>query len=100
MIGKWPAGQHHLGRAIVTAISEAIGVDEIAAVLPRRLHAVADRYVLETPDHVAVAEDGAAWTYRELDQRVREIASELSSLGVRAGDRMMIVSENCIALAA
>jgi long-chain acyl-CoA synthetase len=84
----------------VTAVSETIGVDEIAASLPRRLHAVADRYVLETPDRVAVAEDGAAWTYRELDKHVREIASELSSLGVRAGDRMMIVSENCIALAA
>jgi acyl-CoA synthetase (AMP-forming)/AMP-acid ligase II len=84
----------------VAAISETIEVDEIAASLPRRLHAVADRFVLEAPDRIAMAEDDAVWTYRELDKHVRDIASELSSLGVRAGDRMMIVSENCIALAA
>jgi non-ribosomal peptide synthetase component E (peptide arylation enzyme) len=48
---------------------------------------------------VALAEDGA-WSYRELDKQVHEIARQLSSLGIRAADRMMIVSENCIALAA
>ena len=37
--------------------------------------------------------------YRELDHAVTEIAAALQSLGIRAGDRMMIVSENCIALA-
>ena len=81
-------------------VSEAIEIDEIAASLPRRLHAVMDRFVKETPDHVALAEDGATWSYRELDQHVRDVARQLSALGVRAGDRMMIVSENCIALAA
>ena len=38
--------------------------------------------------------------YRELDRAVTEIAADLGSLGIRAGDRMIIVSENCIALAA
>ena len=45
-------------------------------------------------------ENGAAWSYRELDRRVTEVAAGLSSLGVRAGDRMVIVSENYISLAA
>jgi long-chain acyl-CoA synthetase len=86
-------------------ISQAVGVDElsideIAAALPRRLHEVADRYVAETPDHPALVEDSASWSYRELDAHVREVARQLASLGVRAGDRVMIVSENCIALAA
>ncbi len=79
---------------------DEIAIDEIAASLPRRLHGVADQYVAETPDHPALVEDGVSWSYRELDAHVRDIARQLSSLGVRAGDRMMIVSENCIALAA
>ena len=81
-------------------VSQAIDIEEIAASLPRRLHAVMDRYVTETPDHIALIEDGVSWTYRDLDRHVRNVAHSLSSLGVRAGDRMMIVSENCIALAA
>lgn len=81
-------------------VSQAIDIEEIAASLPRRLHAVMDRYVTETPDHIALIEDGVSWTYRDLDRHVRDVAHSLSSLGVRAGDRMMIVSENCIALAA
>ena len=81
-------------------VSGAIGIDEIAAQLPPRLHAVMDRFVQETPDHIALVEDGDAWSYRELDKHVREVARQLAALGVRPGDRMMIVSENCIALAA
>jgi long-chain acyl-CoA synthetase len=80
--------------------SQAIDIDEIAAGLPRRIHEVTARWVAETPDHAALVEDGASWTYRELDRHVAEVAADLASLGIRAGDRMIIVSENCIALAA
>ena len=73
---------------------------EIVAGLPNRIHQVADSYVAKFPDRVALLEDGASWTYRELDRSVKEVATVLGSLGVRAGDRMIIVSENCIALAA
>src|ERR1700716_3880712 len=85
------------GRLVVAKMSEAIDIDEIAAGLPRRIHEVAARHVSETPNHVALIEDGASWTYRELDRQVSEIAASLRSLGIRAGDRMIIVSENCIA---
>src|ERR1700758_498866 len=88
------------GRTAVTEVSEAIEIDGIAALLPRRLHTIMDRFVQDTPDHIALVEDGDAWSYRELDKHVGEVARQLASLGVRAGDRMMIVSENCIALAA
>jgi len=84
----------------VAEVSEAMEIDEIAGSLPRRLHAVMDRFVKETPDHIVLVEDGDAWSYRELDKHVSEVARQLASLGVRAGDRIMIVSENCIALAA
>ena len=81
-------------------LSETINLDEIAVGLPRRIHEVTARQVAKAPDRIALVEDGASWSYRDLDQRVSEIATVLSSLGIRAGDRMIIVSENCIALAA
>src|SRR5467141_750145 len=89
-----------VGRLAVAELSETIDLDKIVAGLPNRIHQVADSYVAKFPDRVALLEDGASWTYRELDRSVKEIATVLGSLGVRAGDRMIIVSENCIALAA
>ena len=80
--------------------SGAVGIDEIAAGLPRRIHDVVAHHAADAPDRIALIEDGAAWSYLELDKRVTDIADTLSSLGVRAGDRMIIVSENCISLAA
>lgn len=80
-------------------LSEAINLDEIAVGLPSRIHEVTARQVADAPDRIALVEDGASWSYQDLDQRVREAATVLSSLGIRAGDRMIIVSENCIALA-
>ena len=81
-------------------LSETINLDEIAVGLPSRIHEVTARQVAKAPDRIALVEDGASWSYRDLEQRVSEIATVLSSLGIRAGDRMIIVSENCIALAA
>jgi len=81
----------------VVKLSEAINLDEIAIGLPSRIH---DIMLAKAPDRIALVEDGASWSYRDLDQRVSEIATVLSSLGIRPGDRMIIVSENCIALAA
>src|ERR1700676_5153887 len=58
-----------------------------------------DRHVAATPDRVALIDDSATLTYRELDRAVRGTADALRALGIRAGDRVTIVSENCIALA-
>src|ERR1044072_880670 len=85
---------------MVSKAATAMDIGEIAAGLPRRVHLVIDRHVAESPERVALVEDGAAWSYGELDRAVTDVATGLTSLGVRAGDRMMIVSENCIALAA
>jgi long-chain acyl-CoA synthetase len=72
----------------------------ILRALPRRIHQVVDLPALESPHKPALVEDGTAWTYYELHKAVEQTATALTSLGIRAGDRMMIVSENCIALAA
>src|SRR6266481_1559460 len=89
-----------VGRSVVAELSETINLDEIAVGLPSRIHEAMAGQVAKAPDRIALVEDGASWSYRDLDQRVREAATVLSSLGIRAGDRMIIVSENCIALAA
>src|SRR6266852_7304458 len=89
-----------VGRLAVAELSETIDLDKIVAGLPNRIHQLADSYVAKSPDRVALLEDGASWTYRELDRSVKEVATVLGSLGVRAGDRIIIVSQNCIALAA
>jgi long-chain acyl-CoA synthetase len=72
---------------------------EILENLPNRIHEVFERHVATTPDGVAVIEDGERLTYRQFDCAVGGTADALRQLGIRAGDRVMIVSENCIALA-
>jgi acyl-CoA synthetase (AMP-forming)/AMP-acid ligase II len=67
--------------------------------LPNRIHEVMERHVGATPDRLALIDDNAKLTYRELDQAVSGVTETLGALGVRAGDRMMIVSENSIPLA-
>ena len=78
---------------------EAIDVAGILESLPRRIHQVMDQFAENTPDQPALVEDNTTWSYRQLHCAVRQIAAALQSLGIRPGDRIMIVSENCIALA-
>jgi long-chain acyl-CoA synthetase len=73
--------------------------DGILASLPNRIHQVFDRYVAETPDNIALVGDRQTLTYRQFDRGVSGTAEALRELGIRAGDRVMIVSENCISLA-
>jgi long-chain acyl-CoA synthetase len=81
-----------------TPVQEIAAADVLAS-LPARIHEVIDRHVAETPDRPALIEDGAGLSYRELDRALTQTAEALRALGIRAGDRIMIVSENCIALA-
>ena len=67
--------------------------------LPNRIHEVIDHHVEATPDHLALIDDKMRLTYRELDRTVGRVAEALQELGIRGGDRMMIVSENSIPLA-
>ncbi len=47
------------------------------------------------PDHKAVVDPNGSWTYRELERIISQTADWLRGSGVRAGDRVMIVGENC-----
>ena len=78
---------------------QEIAAAEVLKGLPNRIHEVFDRHVENTPDQLALIEDAHSLSYRELKRAVRATADALAALGIRAGDRMMIVSETCIELA-
>ncbi len=48
-----------------------------------------------SPDHPALIEAGGRWTYGELASVVADTKTWLVNSGVRPGDRVMIVCENC-----
>ncbi len=50
------------------------------------------------PGRVAIEDASRAWTYGELDARVRRTANVLAGAGVRAGERIALVSENRVEL--
>jgi acyl-CoA synthetase (AMP-forming)/AMP-acid ligase II len=49
------------------------------------------------PERVALIEPDRSWTYAELDIAILKTSEWLTRSGVRAGDRVMVVCENCCA---
>jgi long-chain acyl-CoA synthetase len=72
---------------------------KILAELPPRLYDAVRCWSLRTPDQLAIADPDGKWTFRQLDLVVERTRAWLIASGVRPGDRVMIVSENCIAFA-
>ena len=68
--------------------------------LPRRISHIVRPWAETMPDHPALVEGDTFWSYGELGRHVAETGARLIELGVRPGDRVMIVSENSLALAA
>ena len=80
-------------------------VDDITAAelldgLPSRVHEVYAPFVRDIPDHPAFVEGGRSWSYRQFSEAVDAVAKDLADLGIRPGDRVMIASENSVALGA
>jgi fatty-acyl-CoA synthase/long-chain acyl-CoA synthetase len=57
-----------------------------------------DAYALIRPNKVALICDGRSLTYAELNARARRVANALLKLGVKAGDRVAVMSHNSIEL--
>ena len=83
-------------RNVVDTMSAA----DILEGLPNRIHEVIVRHVAERPDHPAFVEDATAWSYRQFADAVDAVTTDFVRLGVRAGDRVLVASENAVALAA
>lgn len=65
--------------------------------LPPRLDDILETWAARTPDAVALSEAGRVLSYGQLNDAVSAAAGALQDQGVRPGDRMMIIAENCIA---
>ena len=72
--------------------------EELLAGLPHRLHHVFRPWAESSPRQPALIGDGKVWTYGDLPGIVDGAADQLRNHGARPGDRIMIVSENSLAL--
>src|ERR1700722_13115043 len=63
--------------------------------LPERICDVICSWVERFPNHPALVESSDTWSYRQLASAVSDARQWLDDLGVRPGDRIMIVCENC-----
>jgi long-chain acyl-CoA synthetase len=78
------------------APTESDATAALLAALPQRLHEIVLRHARTMPDAPALHDDAARWTYGELAHALQRAAGLLRELGVRPGDRLMIVGENCM----
>ncbi len=63
--------------------------------LPTRISDVITPWVENSPERIALVEASGTWTYRQLALAVAATQTWLLDSGVRPGDRVMIVCENC-----
>src|SRR5271168_3300024 len=75
-------------------------IAELLTNLPDRLCDVIKPWCENSPERLALVEASGAWTYRQLAAAVSDTQRWLLDSGVRPGDRVMIVCENCRALVA
>ena len=84
----------------MNTVLENITADDLIAGLPSQVHDVYARFAKDTPDHPAFVEAGRTWSYRQFADAVEAVARDLRELEVRPGDRVMVASENSVALGA
>jgi len=75
-------------------------VADILLALPARINDIVKPWAEHSPDRPALVEATGTWTYRQLHLIIAETRAWLLDLGVRPGDRVMIVCENCRAFVA
>ncbi|WP_447553092.1 class I adenylate-forming enzyme family protein [Vreelandella sp. EE22] len=71
---------------------------ELVANLPHRLSTRVLENAQRLADHPAIVDGNVRWSYAELGQEIRAACRWLEQQGLRPGDRLMTVSENCRAL--
>jgi long-chain acyl-CoA synthetase len=68
--------------------------------LPTRISDVIKPWAENSPERIALVEASGTWTYSQLAAVIAETQTWLLDSGVRPGDRVMIVCENCRAFVA
>jgi len=62
---------------------------------PPTLNHVLENAVSRYPDQLAVVFKDVRWTYAELKEKVDNLASALKGIGIRKGDRVAMMLQNC-----
>lgn len=70
----------------------------LLAALPRRISDIPAVGATRAPDDVALRDRDRSWSFAALEQVTAEVARALTAAGMRPGDRVMVVGENCAAL--
>ena len=83
----------------MTTATDVMSAADILAGLPNRISEVIASHVAERPTHPAFVEGGRTWSYREFAKAVDAVAADLVRLQIRPGDRVLLASENSVALA-
>ena len=65
---------------------------------PTRIHHLMEPWVAKQPAAPALRDAHGALSYRELHEASIAAEEHLKTLGVRPGDRVLVVGENCVAL--
>lgn len=73
---------------------------ELLSGLPGRICDLVQLWAKKSPERPALVENSGSWTYQQLESAVTEAERWLVGLGVRPGDRVVIVFENCRAFVA
>src|SRR5687768_17727740 len=66
----------------------------------RRLEDIPAHWARLRAHETALVEGERSWTWSELEHGRRALAARLAGAGVRAGDRVMLVGENCASMVA
>ncbi|QIN62936.1 Long-chain-fatty-acid--CoA ligase [Caballeronia sp. SBC1] len=72
-------------------------VTALLAALPTRISDIPARLAARDPQHIVLIEDERRLNAAELVRAIDDTARQLAQAGVQGGDRVMIVSENCVA---
>ena len=80
------------------AEASLLDVAAVIASLPRRIDDVPAQGAARAPTDRALEEGARTWSYAQLEAAVALAADVLSRAGVRPGDRVLVVGENCAAL--
>jgi long-chain acyl-CoA synthetase len=75
-------------------------ISDILQSLPRRISDVVKPWAEGSPNRPALVEAAGTWTYGQLSSAIATTQAWLVDSGVRPGDRVMIVCENCRAFVA
>jgi long-chain acyl-CoA synthetase len=84
----------------LTTALDVISAADILAGLPNRISKVIVSHISNRPSDPAFVEGGRSWSYREFGSAVAAVAEDLTRLGIRPGDRVLLVSENSVVLGA